>query len=35
VPDRRHKGKQEVALLQGVCGSVRSGDFMAIIGKSR
>lgn len=32
VPDRRHKG-EELALLQGACGSARSGDLVAIIGK--
>ena len=32
VPNRRHKG-EELALLQGACGSARSGDLVAIIGK--
>jgi len=32
VPDRRHK-EEELALLQGACGSARSGDLVAIIGK--
>lgn len=31
VPDHRRKGR-ELALLQGVCGSARSGDLVAIIG---